>query len=161
MRTENLFVDRKLLGQGQDHEPADECFEMIIILAMTINICRWHTVLEAVRANWGEETHVYPGLYSLQRKTLLELDCWRVRRIWVLEVQQAGLCSPPQPSNWNSCALMCLGYWTRIQMISEEILLHQVVFGMPCEADGTAFNFPVLLARKQVAWDSMTFPESI
>jgi len=36
-------------------------------------------------------------------------------------------------------------------MISEEIFLHQMVFGMPCEADGTAFNFPVLLARKQVA----------
>ena len=27
-------------GQGQDHEPVDERFEMIIILAMTVNICR-------------------------------------------------------------------------------------------------------------------------
>ena len=35
-----LYGQEVTRGQGQDHEPVDEHFEMIISLAMTINICR-------------------------------------------------------------------------------------------------------------------------
>lgn len=66
------------------------------------------------------------------------------------EVKPAGLCPPPQPSNWNSSALIGFRYWIRMQMSSEETFLHEMVFRVPCEVDGAAFNFSVLPVRKQV-----------
>lgn len=115
-------------GQGQD-QPVEECFEMIIILAVSIDVYRWQTLrlLEQI----GEKRLMFiPGFIIYKDFSRIDLDvwildcvqragreslrclrdCWQVGRIWIPEVKLARFCPLPVLKLEQLCLFFFFNY---------------------------------------------------